>query len=99
MKRIVTNLARLPAVCHCWLVAACLPSQPATATVIDFEDVPIVSGDYENGANLSGGSFASRGATFNNYSDDTTYGPYWEGWACSRVTDTSNPGSATSTPP
>jgi hypothetical protein len=64
------------------------------ATVIDFEDVALSPGGYENGSRLSHaadgtGSFSSRGAVLNNYYD-TTYGPYWEGWSCSQVTNTAD---------
>jgi len=56
------------------------------AVTVDFEDVPVADGSY-----LSSSSFTSRGALFNNYYD-TPYGPYWEGWSCSRVHDTSTTG-------
>lgn len=77
-------------------LGAGLPSAEVRATMVDFEDLSLASGSYENGAHLvhaadGSGSFSSRGVSFNNYFD-TTYGPYWEGWAASKVTDTSNPG-------
>lgn len=70
-------------------------SGAAQATVVNFEDLGFTSGNYENGANLAGsGTFTSQGATFNNlYDVDPTYGPWWEGWAYSKNTDTTTPNS------
>jgi hypothetical protein len=56
------------------------------AIEVDFEDLGLQNGQY-----LTAAPFTSREASFNNYYD-TTYGPYWEGWSCSKVTDTSTSG-------
>ncbi|MEN6450250.1 MAG: DUF4465 domain-containing protein [Thermoguttaceae bacterium] len=91
MNRTLLNLA----IVALMLAGACLPPAAATATTIGFEDAAMVTGNYENGANLSGGALMSGGAAFGNYyAYDPEYGPWWEGWACSRVTDTGNPGLA-----
>lgn len=64
-------------------------AQPATATVVDFEDLSLAANSYEYGANLKG-SFTSASAVFNNFVDPV-YGS-WEGWAYSNQTDSATPG-------
>jgi len=59
---------------------------PAFAGTVDFEDLTLDSESYYNGDD-GAGSFESGGASFNNLYDDT-YGPYWEGFAYSDMTDT-----------
>jgi len=61
----------------------------AGAQVSDFEDLPLDSGTSWSGSDDSEG-FQSGGARFNNFFDDT-YGPYWEGFAYSNMTDTQTP--------
>jgi hypothetical protein len=75
-------------------IGAWLSTPKLQAAVVDFDDLALAPGGYENGAHLSHavdgtGSFSSRGAVLNNYYD-TTYGPYWEGWAYSQVASTSD---------
>ena len=65
-------------------LAACGLAAPMT---VDLEDVPIES------ESAWFGPFASRGATFSNY-NDFTWGPYWEGFACSSKNDVTTPGLA-----
>lgn len=57
---------------------------------IDFEDLILAAESSWNGSDGSGG-FTSHGVAFNNYYDDT-YGPYWEGFAYSNMTDTTTEG-------
>lgn len=63
----------------------------APAGLIDLDDLTVLPSGYENGSNLSGG-FASHGAGFNNYYDET-YGPYWEGFAYSTKGDNTTAGA------
>jgi hypothetical protein len=62
-----------------------------TATVVDFEDLPLAPNSFWNGSTGSGG-FTSHGALFNN-SYDQTFGT-WSGWAYSNVNDATTPGYA-----
>jgi hypothetical protein len=62
----------------------------ANAEVADFEALTLDAESYWNGADGSGG-FTSGGASFNNFYDDT-FGPYWEGFAYSNMTDTQTRG-------
>jgi len=59
--------------------------------IVDFEDLPLASESYWNGADSSGG-FTSGGAHFNN-NYDTTYSS-WDGFAYSNITDTAASGYA-----
>jgi len=71
-------------------LALLLAPTHASAGIVTFEDLPFVSGNFENGANLAvPGSFSSGAATFNNgHGFDPTYHyEYWSGWAYSRVVD------------
>jgi hypothetical protein len=61
----------------------------AGAQVSDLEDLSLDSGTSWNGSDKLGG-FESGGAHFNNFFDDT-FGPYWEGFAYSNMTDTQTP--------
>jgi len=65
----------------------------AQAVVVDFEDLDLTAtGQFENGANLSG-SFTSHGTQFLNlYAVDPQYGGYWSGFAYSSMTDATTPG-------
>lgn len=75
-----------------WAAGTWCWSGTARADTVDFEDVGagLAPGSYWNGSPTTGNeTFDSRGATFNNYYDNT-YGPYWEGWAYSNRTY--NPG-------
>jgi len=67
-----------------------LTTATANAEVTDFEDLSLSTDSYWNGSDGSGG-FTSGGAGFNNLYDDT-YGPYWEGFAYSNMTDTQTRG-------
>lgn len=67
-----------------------LTAAMANAGVTDFEDLSLSTDSYWNGSDGSGG-FTSGGASFNNLYDDT-YGPYWEGFAYSNMTDTQTRG-------
>jgi hypothetical protein len=59
----------------------------AWATVADFDGLTLAADSYWNGGPGTGDhTFASGGATFNNFYDDT-YGPYWCGWAYSNQSD------------
>lgn len=77
-----------------WMVLAAVSttlSASAPAETVDFDDLPLASGGFENGAGLTGGRFVSRGAAFNNYYGvDPKYGAYWGCWSYSKVTDTAN---------
>lgn len=73
-------------ICATLLVSATI----APASVIDFDDLTVPPSGYENGANLAG-AFASHGASFNNFYDET-FGPYWEGFSYSTKGDTTTPG-------
>jgi hypothetical protein len=64
----------------------------AAAGTADFDDLSLGADSYWNGGPAPGNhTFASGGATFNNFFDDT-YGPYWCGWAYSNQSDTTTPG-------
>lgn len=78
------------------LAALLLPATAVTATIVDFEDVPLTvppaanyagpgGGQYYNGSD-GAGSFTSGGASFtNNY--NTTF-LSWDGWSVSNTSDT-----------
>lgn len=57
---------------------------------VDFEDLAVPGDGYWNGDDWSGG-FESEWVHFGNYYDDT-WGPYWAGFAYSRVNDTNTAG-------
>jgi hypothetical protein len=64
----------------------------ARADVADFDGLAMPAAGYWNGGPVTGShTFASGGATFSNFFDDT-YGPYWCGWAYSNQSDTTTPG-------
>jgi len=61
----------------------------ASSIVIDFEDVPLGTEDFDNGSDGSG-AIVSGGARFpNDYSEDFDS---WRGFAASSMTDTTTPG-------
>ncbi len=82
MKKIVLSIATLLAV---------NVMVKAQTTIVDFENLVTDSTGYENGKNLNGAPFNSKGLMFENfYSYDSLYGAYWEGWSYSNNTDTVN---------
>ncbi|MBC7412434.1 MAG: DUF4465 domain-containing protein [Bacteroidia bacterium] len=80
MKKIVLSIATLLAV---------NVMVKAQGSIVDFENLVTDSTGYENGANLGGAPFKSKGLVFENYYS-SQFGPYWEGWAYSNNTDTVN---------
>lgn len=98
MKNILYPLLGL---CSCALTAA---------PFADFEDLTYASGNYENGANLTGtetienrfgedvpvrdSTFTSGGATFDNEYVTYSWGTSWSQWAYSKDTDTEPNGSS-----
>ncbi len=75
-----------------YLVAAILTFAVCRAFsfTIGFESLPVPEREYWNGDDGSSG-FVENWAHFGNYYDDT-WGPYWEGFAYSRVVDTNTAG-------
>ena len=67
----------------------CLSIASAGAEIVTFDDLSLDPESYFNGSNDAGG-FTTTGVAFNNFFD-TTYGPYWEGFAYSNTTDTTTP--------
>jgi hypothetical protein len=66
--------------------------RPASADVIDFEDLTLPSESFNNGSDYAGG-FTSGGAQFNNVFTDFGGGfTSWTGFAYSNVTDNTTPG-------
>src|SRR5262249_54870122 len=82
--------ARTP-VLACLFGLALIPAaaRPATAQVIDFEDLKLAPESFYNGSDLAGG-FVSEGAFFNN-NYNPTFGS-WSGWSYSNITDVTTPG-------
>lgn len=71
------------------LLSLCLGlmlSMSAKAQLADFEDISLPPNSFKNGSDFSGG-YVSGGALFTNMYD-TTFGPYWEGFAISNMKDT-----------
>ena len=84
------------------LLVALTPALAARADrVVDFEDLSLAPGSFNNGdpGTLQPGdelttTFESRGAAFNNtfgIDRDFQY-PYWSGWAVSNIVDATTPG-------
>ncbi len=64
----------------------------ASASVVDFEDLPLAPESFYNGADGTGG-FSSSGAFFNNTFTDFGGGvTIWSGWSYSNITDNTTPG-------
>lgn len=62
----------------------------STAQSSSFEEITLSKNSYNNGSDFSGG-FTSGGAFFTNMFD-TTFGPYWEGFAITNMSDDSTKG-------
>lgn len=69
--------------------------------IVDFEDIPLAAGSFDNGdpggllpGDEVSGVFVSNGAEFNNsFGIDPDFAfPYWGGWSISSVVDTTTPG-------
>jgi|GEM_PF-262721 len=70
----------------------CLCAIPSLAqTVVDFEDIPLGTNGFDNGADGDGG-FLSGGAFFHNTFDDSFGFDFWTGTAVSHINDTNTPG-------
>jgi len=76
------------------LAALCF-APPASAGLVNFEDLSLPPDSFENGQNLSGG-FASGGATFGNQYSTSVFGgvtyEFWSGFSYSNVNDPTTPG-------
>jgi len=70
----------------CTALLCMLASCDLVPEAVDFEDLTLEAESCWNGSDGSAG-FTSHDVSFNNYYDDT-YGPYWEGFAYSNITDT-----------
>lgn len=83
------------------LVASIGLSAARADVIVDFEDIPLAPGAYDNGdpGGLAPGDevstlFVSNGAEFNNtFGVDRSFAyPYWGGWAISSVDNPTTPG-------
>ncbi|MDC0935705.1 DUF4465 domain-containing protein [Pirellulales bacterium] len=73
--------------------AALLGQAALAATItIDFEELPLVAGDFYNGSDQASG-FTSRHTEFNNRYDDFGSDCCWNGWSYSQTTDATTPGA------
>lgn len=84
---------------YAWMVASSvmagtMGAVPAMGVTVDFSDVALPAGSYDNGGPLSGSStFSSGGVTFNNTFTDYGGGfVSWSGWSLSAVEDATTAG-------
>lgn len=72
------------------LLLSMLAFNQSFAQVSNFEDITLSPNSYKNGSDFGGG-YTSGGAFFTNMFD-TTFGPYWEGFAITNLSDDSTKG-------